>query len=448
MLVDGKLTYSRSPYSPEIGHVKMEDCTKLLAKTEGKEGSKKYIFVIQTTFGRDYTLQAASETEQTRWMETINSYHGMATNSTRPLLDSLSSSLEAQKSERALRRMTVMYPNLNMEEEPPAPRKRPVTMVMADPQLSFSSMHTDIAALTSGLASTDNTHLSPRSGGGAGGPVQAAAQLPTKDLSSPREVGSTNSGAGGLPSSSSASSSSSVGSASAAAHGTGSASPRRQNPYAATPTANSKSGDDSSDESESKGIEGDEEDVVGSDKNQDGKGGMGRQMSKLLKRKKDNKKTDLLTDLSQRVTALEAQLELSEQQNEERKQAQEILNEELLEQRRRYDEEKRKWAAQIDQLKEKYFLSLVVSAKLNYMLSSNDGDSINVRAPALWEQAAADEVEVEDFTNYIAQHIDEAVAAANGDRRRQPGGGSSDGKVGYDHYYSYVRDDSDPRRRV
>jgi hypothetical protein len=34
----------------------------------------------------------------------------MATNSTRPLLDSLSSSLEAQKSERALRRMTVMYP--------------------------------------------------------------------------------------------------------------------------------------------------------------------------------------------------------------------------------------------------------------------------------------------------------------------------------------------------
>jgi hypothetical protein len=40
----------------------MEDCTKLLAKTEGKEGSKKYIFVIQTTFGRDYTLQAASET--------------------------------------------------------------------------------------------------------------------------------------------------------------------------------------------------------------------------------------------------------------------------------------------------------------------------------------------------------------------------------------------------
>lgn len=188
--------------------------------------------------------------------------------------------------------------------------------------------------------------------------------------------------------------------------------------------------------------------MVGSDKNQDGKGGMGRQMSKLLKRKKDNKKTDLLTDLSQRVTALEAQLELSEQQNEERKQAQEILNEELLEQRRRYDEEKRKWAAQIDQLKEKYFLSLVVSAKLNYMLSSNDGDSINVRAPALWEQAAADEVEVEDFTNYIAQHIDEAVAAANGDRRRQPGGGSSDGKVGYDHYYSYVRDDSDPRRRV
>ncbi|ELR22077.1 PH domain containing protein [Acanthamoeba castellanii str. Neff] len=62
VLVDGKLTYSRSPYSPEIGHVKMEDCTKLLAKTEGKEGSKKYIFVIQTTFGRDYTLQAASET--------------------------------------------------------------------------------------------------------------------------------------------------------------------------------------------------------------------------------------------------------------------------------------------------------------------------------------------------------------------------------------------------
>jgi hypothetical protein len=91
-------------------------------------------------------------------------------------------------------------------------------------------------------------------------------------------------------------------------------------------------------------------------------------------------------------------------------------------------------------------LSLVVSAKLNYMLSSND--SINVRAPALWEQAAADEVEVEDFTNYIAQHIDEAVASANDDRRRQPGGGSSDGKVGYDHYYSYVRDDSDPRRRV
>jgi hypothetical protein len=43
-----------------------------------------------------------------------------------------------------------------------------------------------------------------------------------------------------------------VGSASAAAHGTGSASPRRQNPYAATPTANGKSGDDSSDESESK----------------------------------------------------------------------------------------------------------------------------------------------------------------------------------------------------
>jgi hypothetical protein len=30
-------------------------------------------------------------------------------------------------------------------------------MVMADPQLSFSSMHTDIAALTSGLASADNT---------------------------------------------------------------------------------------------------------------------------------------------------------------------------------------------------------------------------------------------------------------------------------------------------
>ena len=27
-------------------------------------------------------------------------------------------------------------------------------------------------------------------------------------------------------------------------------------------------------------------------------------------------------------------------------------------------------------------------------------------------------------------------------------GVSSDGKVGYDHYYSYVRDDSDPRRRV
>jgi hypothetical protein len=61
-------------------------------------------------------------------------------------------------------------------------------------------------------------------------------------------------------------------------------------------------------------------------------------------------------DLSQRVTALEAQLEVSEQQNEERKQAQEILNEELLEQRRRYDEEKRKWAAQIDQLKEKYII--------------------------------------------------------------------------------------------
>jgi hypothetical protein len=39
----------------------MEDCTKLVAKTEGKEGSKKYTFVIQTTFGRDYILQAATE---------------------------------------------------------------------------------------------------------------------------------------------------------------------------------------------------------------------------------------------------------------------------------------------------------------------------------------------------------------------------------------------------
>jgi hypothetical protein len=50
--------------------------------------------------------------------------------------------------------------SLNMEEEErEAPRKRPVTMTMPDPQLSISSLHTDIAALASGLAhTTDNTY--------------------------------------------------------------------------------------------------------------------------------------------------------------------------------------------------------------------------------------------------------------------------------------------------
>jgi hypothetical protein len=177
------------------------------------------------------------------------------------------------------------------------------------------------------------------------------------------------------------------------------------------------------------------------------------------------------------VAALEEQLQASEQQNEERRQAQEILNEELLEQRRRYDEDKQTWTAQVEQLTEKYssvpflkststnvvdntracaptvvryFLSLVVSAKLNYMLSSSSGDSINVRAPALWEQAVTEQVGVEDFTNYIAQHIE--AAAASNDRRRQAASTNDEGregKVGYDHYYSYVRDDSPaPRRGV
>jgi predicted nuclease with TOPRIM domain len=54
------------------------------------------------------------------------------------------------------------------------------------------------------------------------------------------------------------------------------------------------------------------------------------------------------------VNALEEQLKASEQRNEERKQAQEVLSEELAEERRRFDEEKRKWAAQVEQLKERY----------------------------------------------------------------------------------------------
>jgi hypothetical protein len=122
----------------------------------------------------------------------------------------------------------------------------------------------------------------------------------------------------------------------------------------------------------------------------------------------------------------------------------------------------------------RYFQSLVVSAKLNHMLSS-DGESVNIRAPALWEkvrallsipalctpvtildfhrlQAEEDEVEFDDYANYIARHIAAASSSLSSslssDRRRTVkafgGGGEGGGesKVGYDSYYSYVRDDN------
>lgn len=40
----------------------MDDCVRIVVKNEGKDSNKKYIFLIQTNFGRDYVLQAATET--------------------------------------------------------------------------------------------------------------------------------------------------------------------------------------------------------------------------------------------------------------------------------------------------------------------------------------------------------------------------------------------------